>query len=314
MSMSSLLLVFAALGAFGSIYLGVMAVEAYVTERRRALAVLQGQVTPVTTDLREKELARPFMERAFVPFVAGVGGFVRRVTPLGWRERVARKIVLAGSPEGMDADKVVAIKIFGTVGGMVVGVALAALAGLSLHLAATAGLVAAVFGFLIPGGNLSQRVLNRQDTIRRALPDTIDLLTISVEAGLSFDAALVQVRDHIPGPLSQEISRMLQEMQIGVSRTDSLRHLGDRTDVSELNGFILAMIQAEQFGVSIANVLRAQATEMRTKRRQMAEEKAQKIAIKLLFPLIFCILPAMFIVILGPGIIRFVQSFLGVKL
>jgi tight adherence protein C len=312
--MSKLLLSVAALGAFGAIYLGILAVEAYLTERRRALAVLQGQVTAVTTDLREKELSRPFMERAMLPFVAGLGGFVRRATPLGWRQRVARKIVMAGSPEGMDADKVVATKIFGTVGGLVVGVVLALIAGLSVHLATVGGIVAALFGYLIPGGGLSQKVIVRQDAIRRALPDTIDLLTISVEAGLSFDAALAQVREHVPGPLSQEISRSLQEMQLGVSRVESLRHLADRTEVPELNGFILAMIQAEQFGVSIANVLRSQATEMRTKRRQLAEEKAQKVAIKLLFPLIFCILPAMFVVVLGPGIINFIQSFLGIKL
>ena len=106
---------------------------------------------------------------------------------------------------------------------------------------------------------------------------------------------------------------MLQEMQIGVSRIDSFRHLADRTDVEELDGFILAMIQADIFGVSIARVLRAQAKEMRTKRRQLAEERSQRIPVKLLLPLIFCILPAMFVVILGPGIIRFVQNFLGIK-
>jgi tight adherence protein C len=312
--MSSLLLFAAVLAIFGAIYLGVLAMQGYLTERRRAVNVLQGQVGPVTTDLREKELARPFAERAFVPFVAGIGGFVHRVTPSGWRRRVAHKIVLAGSPEGLDADKVVATKIFGIVGGLVLGVGLALLAGLSIHLTATAGVVAALFGFLIPGGNLSQKVINRQASIRRAMPDTIDMLTITVEAGLSFDAALAHVREHVPGPLSQEISRTLQEMQIGVSRSEALRHMSERTDVPELKGFVLAMIQAEQFGVSIANVLRAQAGEMRTKRRQLAEEKAQKIAVKLLFPLIFCILPAMFVVILGPGVIRFLESFLGKKL
>src|SRR5205823_2099337 len=152
--------------------------------------------------------------------------------------------------EGLDADKVVATKIFGTVGGLVVGVVLALIAGLSVHAATAGGIVAGLFGYLIPGGGLSQKVIVRQDAIRRALPDTIDLLTISVEAGLSFDAALSQVREHVPGPLSQEISRLLQEMQLGVSRVESLRHLADRTEVPELNGFILAMIQAEQFGVS----------------------------------------------------------------
>ena len=141
----------------------------------------------------------------------------------------------------------------------------------------------------------------------------MDLLTISVEAGLGFDAALAHVRRNVPGPLSDEFARMLQEMQLGVSRVDAFRHLSDRTDVDELRAFVLAMIQADVFGVSIAKVLRAQAKELRVKRRQRAEEKAQKLPVKLLFPLLFGILPSMFVVIVGPGVIRMLHSFLGIN-
>jgi tight adherence protein C len=133
-----------------------------------------------------------------------------------------------------------------------------------------------------------------------------------VEAGLGFDAALGQVVRSTEGPLAQEIARMLQEMQVGVSRADALRAMAERNDVEELRGFVLAMVQAEQFGVSISKVLRSQAKQLRLKRRQRAEEKAMKVPVKILFPLIFCILPAMFVVLLGPGIIRVMQEFFGI--
>jgi tight adherence protein C len=140
----------------------------------------------------------------------------------------------------------------------------------------------------------------------------MDLLTISVEAGLGFDAALVQVISNTPGPLSEEFSRLLQEMRLGHSRVQAFKNLQGRTDVDELASFILAMIQADTFGVSIAKVLREQAKELRTKRRQRAEEAAMKVPIKILFPLIFCVLPALFIVILGPGAIRIAENLFGI--
>lgn len=313
--MSSLLLPLGLIALFGAILLTGVVVEGVLAQRRRAIDVLEAQVTPVIseTDLRQVELQQPFLQRVMVPFVAGLGTVAKKITPADMRRRIARKLVIAGSPEGWDADKVAALKVFGTVGGGVLGFLLAVLAGLSSTLTLGAIAFGAAFGYLLPGAGLGQRVIDRQDAIRRALPDTIDLLTISVEAGLGFDAALSQVKTHVPGPLSQEIGRMLQEMRIGVSRAESLRHLSERTDVEELNGFVMAMIQADRFGVSVANVLRAQAKEMRTKRRQLAEERAQRLPIQLLFPLIFCILPAMFVVILGPGVIRFLESFLGIK-
>jgi tight adherence protein C len=158
---------------------------------------------------------------------------------------------------------------------------------------------------------LGQAVIRRQESIRRALPDTLDLLSISVEAGLGFDAALMQVSRRVPGPLSQEIGRMMHEMQLGSSRAESFRHLADRVTAEEVRGFVLAMVQADVFGVSIANVLRAQSRELRLRRRQRAEERAMKIPVKLLFPMIFCILPALFVVIVGPGVIQIVDVLFG---
>jgi tight adherence protein C len=139
----------------------------------------------------------------------------------------------------------------------------------------------------------------------------LDLLTISVEAGLAFDAAVSQVARNSEGPLADEFFRVLQEMQIGMGRTDAMRALGERTDVEELQGFVTAMVQADAFGIPIANVLRVQAKEMRIKRSQRAEEKAQKVPVKILFPLIFCILPCLFIVVLGPAAINIYEALLS---
>jgi tight adherence protein C len=139
----------------------------------------------------------------------------------------------------------------------------------------------------------------------------LDLLTISVEAGLGFDAALLHVRNSTRGALSEEIGRMLHEMQLGVSRVEAFRHLSERTSVDELKGFVLAMIQADVFGVSISKVLRTQATEMRVRRRQRAEENALKMPVKLLFPLLLCFLPALFVVLLAPGVIRALDMLFG---
>ena len=152
---------------------------------------------------------------------------------------------------------------------------------------------------------------NRTERLRRELPDALDLMTISVEAGLSFDAALAQVARNTTGPMAEEFFRVLQEMQIGWGRAEAMRALSDRTDLPELRAFVLAMIQADAFGIPVANVLRIQADEMRVKRSQRAEEAAQKVPVKILFPLIFCIMPALFVVIMGPAAIQIFTSLAG---
>jgi tight adherence protein C len=307
--MSELYIPIALGGTFAAIALGGIALQAGISDRRRMLQVLKSQVPAV--DFRGKELAQPFGERVFLPLLTWLGTMAKRITPIGMRERIARKLVLAGSPETMDPEKVAAMKVFGTLAGAGTCFGLVALGGGSGSLLTISPVFGGLFGYLIPGAGLGQKAINRQDTIRRAMPDTMDLLTISVEAGLGFDAALAHVRKKVPGPLSDEIGRMLHEMHLGVSRAEAFRHLADRTDIDELKAFVLAMVQADTFGISVGKVLRAQAKEVRMKRRQRAEELAQKVPVKLLFPLIFCILPAMFVVLIGPGVIRIVDAFTG---
>jgi tight adherence protein C len=161
-----------------------------------------------------------------------------------------------------------------------------------------------LLGYWLPNVVLTNAVQRRQNQIRTALADSIDLLTICVEAGLGFDAALAHVSRNTSGPLADEFYRTLQEVQLGRSRNEAMRNLADRSDVPELRAFVLAMVQADIFGVSVANVLRVQARDMRVKRRQLAEERAMKVPIKVLFPVLFCIFPALFVVILGPAIMR----------
>jgi tight adherence protein C len=308
--MSSLWMGLGLLATFLSVSLGAVAVSAIRADRRRGTELLQQQVVDVG-DLRERQLAEPFLDRILIPMGAKLGEFTKRVTPLGMRQRIARQLVLAGNTGGMNADKMAAVKVFGGLGGGIGGLALAKLAGLPNLVTLGAACFGAAVGYLLPAGGLSQRALNRQEAIRRALPDTMDLLTISVEAGLGFDAALAHVRRNVPGPLSDEIGRMLQELQLGVSRKEALRSLANRNEIEELTGFVTAMVQADEFGVSVAKVLRAQSKELRARRRQRAEEKAMKVPVKLLVPLIVGFLPAIIVSIVGPGIIRLVQVFSG---
>jgi tight adherence protein C len=309
---SSLYLMLGVAGSFLAATLLGATVHGVVAERRRVLALLRAQVPEV--EIRAKELARPFSERALLPILEGLGRAARRVTPIGMREGIARKLVLAGGPAGIDAEKVAALKVFGALGGGTLTLFLAVLAGLHGIFVPVSFAFGGAVGYLIPGAGLGQRAIARQEAIQLALPDVMDLLTISVEAGLGFDAALVHVRRNVPGPLSDEFGRLLQELQLGTSRADAFRHLAQRTDVEELKAFVMAMIQADVFGISIAKVLRAQAKELRIKRRQRAEEIAMKVPTKLLFPLIFFILPAMFVVLIGPAAIHLAQTFFNSRL
>jgi tight adherence protein C len=168
-----------------------------------------------------------------------------------------------------------------------------------------------VLGFFLPDLLLINKASHRSEQIQNALPDSLDLLTISVESGLAFDAALAQVARNTDGPLSEEFTRVLQEIQIGSGRSDALRALSERTDVDDLRIFLNSMVQAEKLGIPIADVLRVQAADMRLKRSQRIEEQAMKLPVKMIFPLILCIMPAMFVVILGPAVIAIYQTLLG---
>jgi tight adherence protein C len=310
--MSEIWLVVAIASVFFAVVLVGVVVDQTSAEKRRAIRLLETQVqtgSSATINIREQELSENFGKRVMVPVVARAGRIARRVTPLDSRDRLGRKLLLAGSPAGWDAERVLSFKVIGGAAGLIGGFVLMTIIhpGPFIELVGVALLTFA--GFVMPDSVLNRRVEERQQEILRTLSDTLDLLTISVEAGLSLNAAIAQVVQNVPGVLSSEFARMLQEIQLGVSRSDAFRHLAERTDVAELNAFALAMIQADIFGVSIASVLRTQAQQLRIKRRQRAEAKAQQTPVKIVFPLILCILPSLFVVIVGPGAIRIFNSF-----
>ncbi|NUT50891.1 MAG: type II secretion system F family protein [Saccharothrix sp.] len=229
-----------------------------------------------------------------------------RLSPAGVGATLQRRLDLAGNPPTWTPDRVLAAKGLG----LCLGAGLGVLFGFrSVALLVLCLAVGAVFGFFLPDLLLYNAGQKRQTLIRKALPDALDMLTVCVEAGLGFDAALAQVARNTRGPLAQECARVLQEMQIGKSRNQALRALTDRTTVPELRAFVSALAQAGELGVPIAQVLREQAREMRQRRRQRAEEQAHKVPVKILFPLIFCLFPAMFVVIIGPGAISIAKVF-----
>jgi len=263
----------------------------------------------VTTDVREQEMLEPVAVRVLAPVMHWITDFARRITPAGYTDNVKRKIVLAGNPPGYEVDRFLILKVLGFASGLVwipLGVWL--LSGKPLFAILCVGFAWAGC-FFAADIMLNGRIERRREEIERRLPDTLDLLVISVEAGLGFEQALERTATAVPGPLSDESRRMLQETRMGASRADALRALDERTQVDDLRTFIMAMLQADAFGVSIARILRAQADEIRIRRRQVAQELAQKAPIKMLFPLAVCIFPAVFVIVLLPAVIQIFRVF-----
>ena len=259
---------------------------------------------------REDQMTQPFAERALAPVVLGLGRLARRFTPIGYLENVQKKLIYGGNPGNIDATSYVLVKVLLGISGLIAAWFLRDYGDGLMRLLILFG--PPLLGFFGPDAWLQRHIDERKNAMQKALPDTLDLLVISVEAGLGFDSALSRVVQTVPGPLSEEFFRMLQETRVGVSRRDAMRHLMDRTDLEELRSFLLAMMQAEAFGVTIARVLRVQADEMRVKRRQRAQEKAFAAPVKLVFPLVFCIFPSLFIVLLGPAAIQIGDAFSGI--
>ena len=311
--MSELWLALALVGTFLTVFLIGVFADMALRERGRAVTILASQIGSVSDapDFGQRPLEGSALERILMPTARRITRGILRLTPFDLTDRVSRKLVLAGSPARWDAERIVALKIVGGVAGAIGAILLVSFLPVSSVIRILFVVGITLVGYVLPSLQVSAAASTRQRTIQRQLADVMDLLTISVEAGLGFDAAMAQVIHNVPGPLAQEMGRLLQEIQIGASRADAFRHMGERTEVPELQSFVLAMLQADLFGVSIASVLRAQSRELRQKRRQRAEEIAQKIPVKLLFPMIFMILPSMFVVILGPGAIQIYEQFFG---
>jgi tight adherence protein C len=276
---------------------------------------VQARLTQLGTmqakNLEELELQQPFLERTLRPLAERLSGFVARVTSRSFSEQTEKRLALAGHPGNLQVGDWLGIKAIGAVvGGVLFFILFFLLHVLSFPplIGLLMGGVGLLFGYTIPEFWLGGRVRRRQHDILLQIPDALDLLTISVRAGLGFDGALGKVVEKLQGPLTDEFRRGLAEIRVGKARRDALRDIIPRTEVPALTNFIGAIIQAEQLGVSISKVLQVQSEQLRIERRQRAEEMAAKAPIKMLFPLVGCIFPSLFIVILGPALILIIQN------
>jgi tight adherence protein C len=292
-----------------AVALGLYAVLSQAEEKAVVRASLRQLEDYEVESVREKELLAPIAERALAPFMAGLTGLGKRFTPAGYVDQVRAKLVSAGKGDQEAFDRFLAIRV--------ITVVLAPIAAYYAYKLSPVGgigqigFTGLVLGAFIAGPDaiLNRKVEERQYAIRTKLPDVMDLLVISVEAGLGFEQALDRTVAAVPGPLTEEFGRMLGEVRAGSSRADAMRALDARTNVPEIRSFVLAILQADTFGVSIGRVLRAQADEMRIKRRQLAQERAQKAPVKMLIPMVFCIFPSLFVIVLGPAALSIVDSF-----
>jgi len=276
---------------------------------------VQARLTQLGTmqakNLEELELQAPFLERTLRPLAGRLTGRMSRVASSSFQERTEKRLALAGNPGNLRVADWLGIKAVGAVGGAVLFLLLfgvLGLLGLPPVLRILMGVIGLMFGYTIPEFWLGGRVKKRQHAILLQIPDALDLLTISVRAGLGFDAALGKIVEKMEGPLVDEFRRALAEVRVGKARREALRDIVPRTEVPPLTNFLGAIIQAEQLGVSISKVLQVQSEQLRIERRQRAEEQAAKAPIKMLFPLVGCIFPSLFIVILGPAIILIILN------
>jgi tight adherence protein C len=253
------------------------------------------------------ELNQPFRERIILPFLASISQFAARFSPSGSSHAIDEKLIMAGKPWGLGSKEYLGIRVLSVISFTIIGIVASRFTD-----GGTTGML--VFGFCIaigmyaPGSIIDHVIAGRQLIIRHVLPEMLDLLTVSVEAGLGLDGAMHKVVEKMNNPLAEEMQRALQEMRVGKMRAEAMRDMADRVQVSELTSFVAALCQADQLGGSISRVLRVQSTAIRARRMQRAREAAAKLPVKLLFPMVIFIFPAIFVVILAPGAVTIMRS------
>ena len=243
----------------------------------------------------------PFRERVLEPATASLARLVLRLNPKMTAETIRLRLLSAGLSDKISVNAFLALKAVGAGTGLMLGVLLGVSAGPLGAIVFTVGF--AVGGFILPSFVLSAKMKRRRELIRSELPDALDLLAVSVEAGLGFDGALVKLTEHMDGALIEEFGLTLNEIRVGEGRQEALRRMAERVDTPEVASFTRAIVQADQLGISLGRILRVQAADTRLRRQAAAEERAMKAPIKMLFPTVLFIFPAMFIVILGPAVI-----------
>ncbi|CCO07022.1 type II secretion system F family protein [Desulforamulus hydrothermalis] len=296
---------------FFAVSFGALVIYTFLFGQRLQMAQRIEQVvgSPAPVPVRELELSVPLYQRAIRPALAGIARLLARIMPAAREVELQKKTVAAGSPGNLNAREWMVIKYLGALG---VGFLIWSWAGLtskSLPQAVFLSGVGILVGWLGPDLYLQARIKQRKTQVEKALPDALDLLTVSVEAGLGFDGALMKVAEKTRGVLADEFAIMLQECHMGKPRREALRDMADRVAVDDLSGFCGSIILADTLGISMGNVLRTQARQMRQKRRQRSEEMAMKAPIKMLFPMVLFIFPAIFVILLGPAVLQIMKAF-----
>lgn len=281
--------------------------SADLVEKRLAEFINSGQ----TATLEEIELSQPFMERVIYPVARRMGEIALRFAPQNAIQNIARKLDMAGNPGNIDPTAFFALRFL--------GLPLGAVLLLLGYIAPRPNFIsenilwffipASVFGFYLPDLILKAKIDRRQDVIRKAMPDALDLLTICVEAGLGFDAAMSKVAEKWDNEMGQAFGRVVREIGLGKLRREAMRDMADRLGIPEMTSFVAAVIQSEQLGVSMAQVLRIQSDQMRIMRRQRAEEKAHRAPVQMVFPMGIFIFPALCIVMMGPALMILFMTF-----
>jgi tight adherence protein C len=259
--------------------------------------------------VNDRPNAQSFHDRALVPMSTGLARFVLRINPRATIDSINLKLLSAGMGRTLSPTTYLAAKALLAVGGFFAGGALTAATGKGVGGTLALSLCFALAGFFIPDAWITMKARGRKERVRAELPDALDLLAVSVEAGLSFDGAISKLTEHMHGPLAEEFSLTLGEMRIGESRSEALKKMSQRVDTPEIAAFTRAIIQADQLGISLGRILKVQAADTRNRRQAAAEERAMKAPIKMLFPTVVFIFPAMFVVILGPAFLNLSKLF-----
>lgn len=267
------------------------------------------QPTSGPASVIHQELGAPLSERVIRPILRQFARLISRMTPQGQTDTLQQRLDAAGNPPYLGVKEFLGLRVISAAGGFFGALLIHRLMiGVSVPVALTCGLLVLVMGVLLPDYLLQQAIGRRQYQIRKSLPDILDLLIVSVEAGLGFDGAMARVVEKMKGPFPQELCRVLQEMQVGKARTPALKDMAARVQVQEVSTFVAAIYQADQLGVSMAKVLHVQADTMRVARSQRIREMAAKLPVKMLFPLVFFIFPAIFVIIIGPGVMSIMDA------
>jgi tight adherence protein C len=294
---------------FVSVFLFVLSIGLLTVVRKSPKRTVASRLSYYGTQKEVEEISS-FSDRVLLPVLRRIANMVKRISPKGVVESTSHKLELAGILEVMGTNVYFTVKFLLPIIFLIIYILLLVFFDFSLVINILL-LIPIPISYFLPDIYLRSKITSRQDEIRRTLPNALDMLTITVEAGLGFDAALSRITKNLKGPLGEELDKMLKEMNVGIPRREAFRNLVKRTDVSDLDSFVSSIIQAEVLGISVGKVLRTQASELRNRRSIRAEEAGIKAPLKLVFPLIICLLPALIIIIVGPGLIMILNTLLS---